>query len=369
MRSPLINAQYVTRAATSRLLIAIAFHFVKDRLGYLDNVLQSLAVFPVQRRDIVVFTNTTNIAEQESIRKLFHKAGLVDGCDARLVVEGNLPNPRNLAWAHKKLISGPFLALSSSYSHFVSLEDDLPLTFENFVYFLVARDILRPFGLVPAFLRTEWSAERECRVNTDSFIPVMLAQRPFILDGDYAFVALDNPSYSAFILDQDLAKEYVNSRWFDLKRSDEVNPFGLFEGALLGLIFQKPPAPFQFGIIERAAMGLTFENPPAPFAYRAVVPVSITTRIAPQCAWLAHVANNYADNSNCHNARIAMTDLFVGEFDAQKEVKLSTFKSTGQELSLMQQPRLQKFLAMCYTSMRNVFRTLRTIRNSLSMHQ
>ena len=351
----MINAEYVTCAAKARLLIVITFHFVKGRLVYLDKVLQSLAAFPVQGRDIVVFTNTTDSAEQECIRQVFRKAGLVDGCDARLVVEVDLAHPYHLAWAHKRLISGAFLAPGSCYSHFVSLEDDLPLTFENFVYFLVARDILRPFDLVPAFLRTEWNTERECRVNTDSLAPIMLAERPFILDGDYAFVGMDNPSYSAFILDRDLAREYVNSRSFDPKRSREVNPFGWFERAVLGWFFENPPAPLHFGVIERAAMCLTFENPPAPFLYRAVVPVSISSRMAPQCAWLAHLPNNYADNPGTPHGKIAMTDLFAGNFNPEKEVTLSSYKSTRQKLSPMKQSRRQKFSARCYGLMRSIF--------------
>jgi hypothetical protein len=62
-------------------------------------------------------------------------------------------------------------------------------------------------------------------------------------------------------------------------------------------------------------MGLTFEAQPAPFTYRAVVPVSRATRIAPSCAWLAHLPNNYADNADSSFGKIAMTDLFAGDFN------------------------------------------------------
>jgi hypothetical protein len=219
----------------------------------------------------------------------------------------------------------------------------------------VARDILRPFDLVPAFLRTEWSVERECHVNTDNTAPIKLAGRSFISDGDYAFVGVDNPNYSAYLLDRDLAREYVNSRSFDPKRSREVNPFGWFERAVLGWFFENPPAPFHFGVYERAAMCLTFENPPAPFVYRAVVPVSISSRMVPQCAWLAHLPNYYADNPGSPHGKIAMTDLFAGNFDPEKEVTLSSFKSTRQKLSPMKQSRRQKFSAMCYTLVRSLF--------------
>jgi hypothetical protein len=342
---PLINAQHLTSAAGARLLIAIPFHFVQDRLGYLSKVVQSLAAFPLPRRDLVLFTNTTDIAEQESIRDVFRKAGLVEGRDARLAVEADLPHPYDLTWAHKRLISGAFLAPDSPYSHFVYLEDDLQLTFENFVYFLVARDMLRRFDLAPAFLRTEWSAQRECCVNTDNTAPILLAERSFISAGDYGFVGVDNPYWGGFILDQELAREYVNSRSFDLKRS------------------RRAP----WGVRERAAMGLTFENPPAPFVYRVVVPVSIASRIAPQCAWLAHLPNNYADNPSapCGYGKIAMTDLFAGHFNARKEVTLSSFESTRQKLFRFRSRAVKNFRAKFIWQKRDIFEGLGRVRRKI----
>jgi hypothetical protein len=313
----LINAQHLTSAAEARLLVAITFHFVEARLVYLDKVLRSLATFPVRKRDIVVFTNTTDSAEQASIRQVLRNAGLVDGRDARIAVEAHLAHPFDLTWAHKKLISGDFLAPGSPYSHFVYLEDDEQLTFENFVYFVVARDVLRPFdNLVPAFLRTEWCARDACCVNTDNNAPIMLAQRFFITHGDYAFVVPDNPYCGGFILDQELAREYANSPSFDLHRSRTV-----------------PSVRWGGGVRERAAMGLTFENPPAPFVYRVVVPVSIASGLAPDCSCLAHLPNNYADDPNHFHGKVAMTGLFAGSLNAEQEVTLASFQSARQKLS------------------------------------
>ena len=297
----MIDAQHLRSAAEARLLVAISFYFVHRRLCYLEEVLHTLAAFPVKERNIVVFTDTTELAEQETVRQLFRTAHLVDGHDARLMVETDLAHPYDLTWAHKKLITDEFIAPPGRYTHFVYIEDDERLTFENFAYFFLARNILRPFRLVPAFLRAEWSAARDLHVNTDNIAPVKLTNRPFVSAGDYAFVGIDNPYCGAFILDQDLAREYVASRSFDPNRSREVSPWD---------------------VRERAAMGLTFENPPAPFVYRVVVPVSIASRKAPHCAWLAHMPNNYAENANEPFGKVAMTDLFYGDFDAANEVLL-----------------------------------------------
>jgi hypothetical protein len=343
--SLLIESQHRASAAEARLLIAIAFHFVPGRLVYLDQVLRSLAAFPVPKRDIVLFTNTTDPAQQETIRQVLRKAGLVDGHDAKLVVEAALPHPYHLTWGHKRLIAGAFLAPDSPYSHFVYLEDDEQLTFENFVYFLAAREILRPFdNLVPAFLRAEWSAQQECFVNTDNVAPILLAQRPFISGGDCALVAADNPYCGGFILDQDLAREYVHSRSFDLKRSRVISPEG---------------------VRERAAMGLTYENPPAPFVCRVVVPVSISSGLAPPCAWLAHLPNNYAQNPSDLHGKIPMTGLFVGPLDAAKEVTLSSFKSPRQRWSRWTRRFRQNFSAMCRGFKLNILDGLRRVKRMI----
>jgi hypothetical protein len=314
--SALITAQHLANAAKARLLVAISFHFVPPRLVYLEQVLRSLAAFPVAHREIVVFTNTPHLAEQESILAIFLSAGLFPGRDARLSPQMALAHPFDLTWAHKPLISGDFLKPDGSYSHFVYLEDDEPLTFENFAYFVAVREMLRPFGnLSPGFLRTEWSTQRACLVNTDNFAPILLAGRPFIAQGDYAFVAADIPYWGGFILDRDLAREYIRSRSFDVKRSRAVSPEMSY-----------------YGVRERSAMGLTFENPPAPFHSRIIVPISLGSRQAPSCALLAHLPNNYANDPQHHLGKIAMIDLFAGKLDPDKEFTLASFKSRGQKI-------------------------------------
>jgi hypothetical protein len=293
LKCPLIERQCLLTAADTRLLVAISFHFAQERFGYLEEVLRTLANFAVRKRNIVVFTNTADATAQEALRQVFRRAHLADRQDARVMSETNLTHPFDLTWMHKRLITDEFLAPESPYTHFIYLEDDECLTFENFAYFLAARDILRPFALVPAFLRTEWSKARRLYVNTDNLSPVILRDRPFVAARGHAFCCADNPYHGAFILDRELAQEYAASRSFDPYRSREV---------------------IHFDTRERAAMGLTFEAPPPPFTYRVVVPVSIATRAAPRCAWLMHLPDNYANDPDSPFGKIAMTDLFEGDF-------------------------------------------------------
>lgn len=128
----------------------------------------------------------------------------------------------------------------------------------------------------------------------------MVADRPFVAADHHAFLGVDNPYCGAFILDRELAREYVASRSFDPHRSCEVTGIG---------------------VRERAAMGLTFESPPAPFTHRVVVPVSIATRIVPHYAWLAHLPNNYVTDADTLFGKIAMRDLFAGDFNPAGAVR------------------------------------------------
>ncbi len=297
-----IDARYSARATKTHLLVAITFHFAADRLGYLEQVLSALAEFAVESLQVVVFTNTTAAAEQEALRRIFHEARLAEE-DSTIATEVALPHPFDLAWSHKRLIVEKFLATGSHYTHFVYLEDDERLIFENFTYFIAARELLRPFDLVPAFLRTEWSSERGCYVNTDNIAPVDLSRRRFVSAGDTIFVNIENPYCGAFILDRELAREYAASRSIDRDRSREVNS--------------------NWGVRERAAMGLTFEDPPYPFFHRVVVPISMGSQAVPQCAWLAHLPNNYAEDPKDPLGKVGMNDLFSGEIDAKFEVRLT----------------------------------------------
>jgi hypothetical protein len=276
------------RRKNARLLVAITFHFVPDRLRYLDEVIGALAGYPVSKRKIVVVTNTTEKAEQASLWHLFEKHKLAAKRDGWLCVVTDLPNPYLLTWAHKRLIIDEFLASDGEYTHFAYIEGDERLSFENFAYFLAAREMLRNTKLLPGFLRTEWSTKRQLYVNQDNWKPIVVADRPFVCVRDYIFVDPVNPYCGAFVLDRELAVEHAASRSFT-----DIN----------GLIVHG-------GIRERAAAGLTFEAPPPPFNSRVVMPVSLRTRTAPDCALLPHLPNNYADVPTTAHGKIAMNELF-----------------------------------------------------------
>jgi hypothetical protein len=310
-----VDNRSLEEARNASLLVTISFHFASERLRYLEEVLGELSRFPVKKCHIAVLTNTQDSKELALVGGLLDEARGRSGKELQFLVEPRLDHPHDLTWAHKKLITGKFLGASSRFSHFIYLEDDERLTFDNFVYFIAARKILMPFGLLPAFLRTEWSSAKQDHVSTDSQSPVVLEDRPFASARGHAFVCVDNPYCGSYILDRTLAEEYRATQSFSQEKSSGVSPWG---------------------VRERAAMGVTFESPPPPFSYRVVVPVCLSSRTVPKCAWLSHLPNNYADDAKSVFGTVAMNELFSGSLSSEAEVSLPGFDRQDHDLNLTQ---------------------------------
>ena len=184
-----------------------------------------------------------------------------------------------------------FATNDDHYTHFVYLEDDIRLSFENFGYFVEFREHLRRSGLLPAFVRMEYSSALTGFVASDAFWPVYVPAQAHIRIGDSIMVNMPNPYNPCLILDVELAEEYVRSASFDRAASDKVCPWGLR---------------------ERAAMGLCLENVPPPFAARYVVPVSTQTDMVLPVARISHLPNNYANDPRMPLGKVRIDELFKG---------------------------------------------------------
>lgn len=265
-----------------RILVSINFHYSAARLEYLFGVIRALSEYPVEILDIIVVTNVDNEEKLSNIRTLCEP--LLEALPSRQSSKKtlsfksvtNLSNPWLLPWSHKPLISEIFMAKESLYTHFIYLEDDILLSFDNFLYFVGFREKLAAHGLIPSFQRIEYNNEDNRLYLLDQVgVSDFEGRRRIEIDG-YAFVNLDYPHTAMFILDRALAAEYVSCSSFDRERSVAIRP--------------------DWGICERASMGLCFENTPAGFAHRYVSPVNAATRTTPRWSWVYHLANNYSKN-------------------------------------------------------------------------
>ncbi|MBF0582612.1 MAG: sel1 repeat family protein [Magnetococcales bacterium] len=277
------------RCCSARLLVAVAFHYREERLGYLATMLSSLFAFPVNILHVVVMTNTENPAEMEAIQAICHP---LFSASKNAIVQpySGLEDPFMLTWCFRPLLQELFLAKNASYTHFIYLEDDIELSFLNFCYFVSYRDLLQAHNLIPAFVRVEFNDSIKKHVSTDNWYQTELDKGKKIACGDYYFVDLTNPYMAMFIMDRALAEEYVASPSSDCLTSRSI---------------------VSWGIREQAAMGLTFENVPPGFMSRYVVPISMTDRMAPLCSWIYHLPNNLANYPNTPNGKLPMAQLVV----------------------------------------------------------
>ena len=285
-----LNPVVRDRALAARVLCAITFHFADNHLGFLTAVLRSLSEFPVADLSVVIVTNTFREEDLAQLRRLCSE--MPSGKTASIRRYGSLPHPFNLTWCHKAIISEEFAAGNHGrYTHFIYLEDDIELSFANFCYFVEYREVLRSFGLLPAFIRVEYSAALGGFVASDAFWPVYVPVQSHIRLGDTVLVNMPNPYNPFFILDVELAAEYVRSRSFDREGSRAL---------------------CSWGVRERAAMGLCLENVPPPFQTRYLVPVSRRTAMTPAFAQVRHLPDNYANDPRSPLGKVPVDGLFAG---------------------------------------------------------
>ena len=278
------------RGCAARILGAITFHFDITRLGFLAEVLRSLSEFPVAAMHVVIVTNTFREEDLTLLRRLC--AEILSDKSTSIRSYGELSHPFDLTWCHKAIITSEFVEKTDGgHTHFLYIEDDIRLSFANFCYFAEFRERLRPTGLLPAFVRTEFSAAQGGLVASDAFSPVYVPVQSYISFDDLITANMPNPYNPCFILDRELAAEYVRTRSFDRAASVGVSPWG---------------------VRERAAMGLCFENVPKPFHSRYVVPVSMLNDTVPVFARIAHIPNNYANDPKTPLGKVRIDALFRG---------------------------------------------------------
>jgi hypothetical protein len=282
------SQEAIDSAQTSNVLIAISAYYVPERLQYLENVLLSLSTLP--KTHVIILTNTFKEKELKEIQNICDKVLLQKTTQMSTSIRSyDVSGPYGffLTWKHKPIISNEFIG--KDYTHFIYLEDDIYFDFSNFCYFIEYRKLFQDIGLLPSFLRVEYHNNFRDFINTDNLAQVEIEKQPHVETDDYWFVNLPNPYMACFILDQELATEYIQTRSFDLDQSWTV---------------------MQWDVRERAAMGLCFEQVPPRFHSRYVVAVSKKTCAAPKCAWIHHLPNNYA-NGETGNVRILMNKLFI----------------------------------------------------------
>jgi hypothetical protein len=284
------NSEYSTSRAYTKLAVCITFHYVEDRLPYLAVVCRSLAgIAPVV--DLTIITNTQDKGEHNAIRSVVDTRQMAFD----FFVPSGLGHPYLLAWSHLAVFRKKFT--DESYSHFLYLEDDLHITKENVAYWLTARELLRPFNLIPSFFRRELNHADNQWYSSDVMSKMSMYDCKVIdIDGKTSFIGIVYPYQGLYFLDRQLMQEH-------LEGISSTPDFDHHSGGLLRTQSHQ--------IRERAALCLTFVNVPAGFRSRNVLPFDkATNEIKPECL-IHHLPDTYANNPAHVAGKIRVNDVFI----------------------------------------------------------
>jgi hypothetical protein len=267
-----------------KVLYCIPFHYVPARLRWLRMALRCFADYPCSK-SVIVYTNTSNDGELGNIRALLAECQF-DSAEIRHA--RNLGHPFDLTWERNEALQSDFQ--DGGYSHFIYAEDDLLIPYAAFEYWLHARPQLSRRGLVPGFVRVERRESDGALMATDQFRRAQLDWTRIVRCKPWHFTNIDSAYTGSFVLDRDLAAEYVHSRSSSREASAAVK---------------------NWDIRERAAMGLVFESVPRLFWHRLAIPFDGRSLEIPACAYIHHAPANYANDATSQLATLKVNELLI----------------------------------------------------------
>ena len=262
-----------------KLAIAVTFYYVEHRLCYLSKIssyFDSLA----DNVEVFIFTNT----QEEELQKKIQDSIARFDFKFKILVPKLLGHPYLLPWSHLGFFAQLF-ADDFSISHFMYLEDDICVQKENIDYWLRGREELRPFGLIPSFLRYELKTNNMDPYSTDlikQYNPYEYTRAE--VSSSYVYLNLPDLYQGMYLLDRELMSEHLNGM--------SSNPdFGKWK------------------IREKAAQGITFVNIPGGCQARNFVGYDMITGGIDPCCLIHHTPNNYANNPDTKFAKILVKEL------------------------------------------------------------
>lgn len=258
----------------AKIVIAVCCHFNEARLSYLDQISSHFASLGSEVL-VVIVTNTSNSEEIKKIEYVI--AG--KGFSFRFFTPNTLGHPLLLTWAHFPVFKE--LLQDESFTHFMYLEDDTLITHENMSYWIEGRELLKPYGLIPSFLRVEKKVNDDRWYSSDCPHPFYIYALPKIeVKKNFGFVNFPELYQGMYLLDRELMIEHLSGPTYS-------------------------PNSGVWGIQEKAAQGLTFSNVPKGYTTRNLIPYQLDSMKIDERCLIHHVPNNYAQPGP--NGKIVIT--------------------------------------------------------------
>ncbi|MEP5936795.1 MAG: hypothetical protein ABJ239_00555 [Erythrobacter sp.] len=254
--------------------ISIAAHYVPERVQFLALSLDAINSWLCCDVRITIVTNDLALAEDAaltcSLAKLA-KAGRTVTFDQTK----DLDHPWHLTWWHKQHLR-EWSAQANRNDLFCYIEDDIAISADAIAYFIKHLDSAKAQGLIPGFLRYENSSENT-QISTDFLSHQPVGKGNLMHLAGTPFVPLEYPYWAGFVLDKELAVEYLQSPWSNIESAD------------------KQPKSIGHSCRVQSAWALTYHNVPPTMPSRMAVPVDDDLRPLKEClVW--HTSNNYSES-------------------------------------------------------------------------
>ena len=301
-----MSKENINLALPTRLLICVTFHYVAARLIYLEQISKHFSSLGEQVT-VFIITNTSNSTELNEINHVMKRA-LLD--DYSIIVPEYLGHPYLLTWAHLSVFRKFYP--QDIYSHFLYTEDDICITKENLIYWIREREILKPYGLIPSFIRYEFKNKEAEKFATDFSCHVNFHAMPNLKHKNYIYLNMSNPYQAVYLMDKELMGEHLHGESSD-------PDFGKWDFG-------------QWDIRARAASGATFLNVPNKFLSRNVVRITFPDMQIDKNALIHHTPNNYTNNPNTRDGKILISQLIKKGFIWNLKSLFTKFKRLRKKL-------------------------------------
>lgn len=215
--SPLIEDEEVqpepflpySDTAQIRLLAAVNFLFAEAQLGSLVAAIEALCDLHTGALCIMIFTDARDGDEMEALARVLTR---LTSLSVRLEVIAYPElrgRPADLNRVHEPVMARIFQDQGDLYTHYLLLDSGLQFTRANLSYFLKYRDELKVYGLLPGFVRHEFSAHDGEYLEQLRHAGRSASGETFWCSG-VEFVRGDIPYAGMFLFDHDLMNEYIH---------------------------------------------------------------------------------------------------------------------------------------------------------------
>ena len=266
-----------------KISIVICFYFNKKRIKNLKKICENISGYKFSKQ-LSIITNDINNKQYNFLRKeLSSKLKKFN-----IVKINNIPEPNLLPWYCFDFMKKTYK--EKSFSHFLYLEDDILINSENINYWIYCRKILKPYKLIPAFLRCEFYKKKVFSV--DNIKKIKFINTPKILSKSkkIGFINLRYPYHGSCFMDRDLMKEYSKNKLIGID-------FGIRHKIMKEL----------YPIKELANIIIGYINVPRGYYNRFFIPFKNFNKIPSYCI-TTHLDNKYSKNKTSF-AKIEVNNL------------------------------------------------------------